>query len=117
MDANLQLVNLAYVEEISGGDNDFKKEMIEIFIEQIPDFISNLNRFLIEKNCDELAKEAHTAKSSVLIFKMEETGELLKKIQKYAENEDFGTIPVLLNEVKTDMEKATVELTATLSNL
>jgi HPt (histidine-containing phosphotransfer) domain-containing protein len=69
-----EYVNLGYLEEISGGDTNFQKELIGIFLTQIPEFITNMHKFLIEKEIEELAKEAHTAKSSVLIFMMEETG-------------------------------------------
>ncbi|MCD6355445.1 MAG: Hpt domain-containing protein, partial [Prolixibacteraceae bacterium] len=62
----MQSLNLQYLEEVSGGDNAFKKELINIFLTQVPEFISNMKHFLTDGNLKELAKEAHTAKSSVL---------------------------------------------------
>ena len=117
MDIKLQHVNLDYVEEIAGGDNSFKKELIQIFLGQIPDFVVNMEKYLAEDNRDELAKEAHTAKSSVLIFRMEETGNLLKKIQLCAENDEIGSIPELMNLVKSDLKSASEELTEILTEL
>jgi HPt (histidine-containing phosphotransfer) domain-containing protein len=117
MDIKLQATNLDYVEEISGGDNDFKKELIQIFMKQIPEFIDNMNKFLTEKNYPDLAKEAHTAKSSVLIFRMEETGKKLKSIQLNAEENQIDSIPNMIEEVKMEMESASKELSSILKDL
>mgnify|MGYP006303309953 CR=1 FL=1 len=117
MEIKLQKANLDYVEEISGGDNDFKKELIEIFINQVPDFIANMNKYLAENNLPDLAKEAHTAKSSVLIFKMEETGKTLKKIQLNAESNNLDSVPDMIELVKDEMENASADLSSLLKNL
>ena len=110
MTENFQYVNLDYLEEISGGDNNFKKELTEIFLKQVPEFISNMHRYLDEKKYDLLAKEAHTAKSSVLIFMMEETGATLKKIQLLAEEDDIEPIPDMLEQVEKALNGAEKEL-------
>jgi len=117
MDINLQSTNLDYVEEISGGDKDFKKELIQIFMKQIPEFLENMNKFLTEMNYPELAKEAHTAKSSVLIFRMEETGTMLKEIQLKAEKNQVDSIPDMIEKVKNNLENALKELTDVLEEL
>lgn len=110
MDKVLEYVNLSYMEEISGGDDSFKKDLIQIFLKQIPEFVSNMHRFLSEKKNDLLAKEAHTAKSSVLIFMMEESGSKLKEIQLLAEEDNTEPIPVLLSQVETLLNGAQEEL-------
>jgi HPt (histidine-containing phosphotransfer) domain-containing protein len=117
MDGQLHSVNLDYLDDISGGDRNFKKELIVIFLKQIPDFIRNLHRFLIDDETENLAKEAHTAKSSVLIFMMEETGKNLKKIQLLAENNQKEEIFPLILDVQNDLEKASEELNIHLNEL
>ena len=71
-------------------------------------------------SCNEkanLAKEAHTAKSSVLIFKMEKTGKMLKQIQTLAENNHTEQIPSLILEVESALDKASEELSGYLNEL
>lgn len=110
MDNRFETVNLSYLEEISGGDANFQKELIGIFLNQIPEFLTNMKEYL-EKNEDGLlAKEAHTAKSSVLIFMMDETGKTLKQIQLLAENNQTEQIPILLANVEKALENASREL-------
>jgi HPt (histidine-containing phosphotransfer) domain-containing protein len=117
MDGQLHSVNLDYLDDISGGDRNFKKELIVIFLKQIPDFVRNLHRFLLDDEIENLAKEAHTAKSSVLIFMMEETGKNLKKIQLLAENNQKEEIFPLILDVQNDLEKASKELNIHLNEL
>jgi len=111
MSNDLQALNLEYLDDIAAGDINFKKDLIKIFLQQVPEFISNMKKFNSENDLQNLAKEAHTAKSSVLIFGMEETGASLKKIQLLAEEKKEEEIPGLLEKVITDLEIITVPLT------
>ena len=117
MDEQFNHVNLDYIDDISGGDSIFKKELIGIFLKQVPDFIKNLHRFLNDDEIENLAKEAHTAKSSVLIFMMEDTGKNLKKIQLLAENNEKEEILPLILEVQDELDKASKELNVYLSEI
>jgi HPt (histidine-containing phosphotransfer) domain-containing protein len=110
MNNQFETINLGYLEEISGGDVQFQRELIGIFLNQIPEFIFNMYRFLAKNEIDNLAKEAHTAKSSVLIFMMEETGKSLKQMQILAENNQTEQIPLLLENVEKALESASREL-------
>lgn len=103
-------LDLGYLEEVAGGDIDFKKELVKIFLQQVPVFIENMKKFQDEHDLENLAKEAHTAKSSVLIFGMEEAGANLKKIQILAEKNQTGQIPELLAKSIRDMEEVIIPL-------
>jgi len=73
--------NLDYLRNITGGDKDSIREIILLFIEQVPEFIGNMKKHLEEKNYIELGREAHKAKSSVMILGMEDLGHDLKALQ------------------------------------
>ena len=77
----MAFTNLDYLRSITGGDRDSIREIIELFIEQVPEFIGNLKKHLSEKNYADLGKEAHKAKSSVMILGMEDLGHDLKSLQ------------------------------------
>ena len=110
MNSNLQLIDFNHLNSIIGEDENFKKELIGIFLEQIPAFISNMNQFFIKNKLEKLAREAHTAKSSVLIFGMTNTGRLLKEIQLLAENEKTDEIEPALKQVEMDLKQASTDL-------
>ena len=84
MNKRFETINLSYLNDISGGDTSFQIELITIFLNQVPEFIANMDKFLSDNELENLAKEAHSAKSSALIFMMDETGENLRKIQHLA---------------------------------
>jgi len=73
--------DLTYLKTITDGDSVIIQEMKDLFITQVPEFIENLNRLLKEGKYIELGKEAHKAKSSVVIMGMEELGKDLKNLQ------------------------------------
>jgi HPt (histidine-containing phosphotransfer) domain-containing protein len=110
MSDNLQSIDSKHLDNIANGDEDFKKELMEIFMNQIPAFIKNMTDFFATNNMEKLAREAHTAKSSVLIFGMENTGKLLKDIQFFAENNQVSDINPALKKVVSEMSQAKVEL-------
>lgn len=110
MSNNLQSISHKHLDNIANGDENFKKELMGIFIKQIPVFVDNMNDFFATNNMDKLAREAHTAKSSVLIFGMENTGKLLKEIQLYAENNQLSEIEPALKQIDLEMNQAKDEL-------
>lgn len=73
--------DLTYLRSVTGNEPMIIKEMLELFIAQIPEFSDNMNRFLEEKKFIELGKEAHKAKSSVMVVGMDELAKDLKTLQ------------------------------------
>jgi HPt (histidine-containing phosphotransfer) domain-containing protein len=110
MNDNLKIIDLNHLDTITGGDENFKKELADIFLLQIPVFIENMKTYYDGNKMEELAREAHTAKSSVLIFGMENAGRLLKEIQHLAENKKIKEIEPALKEVEIDLQQAKTEL-------
>jgi len=73
--------NLDYLRMITEGDTESVRELIILFLEQVPEFIENMNKFLAEGRYEELGKEAHKAKSSVMIMGMDDLGHDMKSLQ------------------------------------
>lgn len=110
MKKQFQHIHTKQIDEISGGDNAFKLELVDIILEQIPEFAQNIKAFHEEKDWHRLAREAHTAKSSALTFGMEKAGNLLKDIQLNAENAKAETLVELVKEVLIEFKAALPEL-------
>jgi len=77
----MALTNLNYLRTITEGDTGTMREIIDLFIEQVPEFIGKLKKHLKEEKYTELGNEAHKAKSSVMIMGMEDLGHDLKALQ------------------------------------
>lgn len=77
----MAFTNLEYLRNITESDPKSMREIILLFIEQIPVLIKNMKKNLHDKNYIQLGKEAHKAKSSVMVMGMEELGQELKGLQ------------------------------------
>lgn len=85
-------LDLSYLENMSGGDKSLMKEMIEIFKEQVPEFVTEMNSSLNNQDWKALASVAHKAKSSIAIIGLSDLIEELKI---------FETNVIQLNEISS----------------
>ncbi len=115
MGNTFQHIDTSQIETLAGGDQEFIKEMAEIFLEQINEFVTNMSSFLQEKNWEKLAREAHTAKSSAMTFGMEDTGTLLKKIQLECQDGNLKDVPKMVEDAIAQLKAAIPELNQTLN--
>ena len=84
MNSNSKIIDLSYLREMSGNNKDIMVEMVEIFIEQNPEFTEGISNYFENKQWTELGAVAHKAKSSVRIMGMDELGDCLEKIEHYS---------------------------------
>lgn len=62
---NGELLNLDYLKEVSGGNSEFEKTMIEQFLKQAPGELESMKEAFNKNNYPELAHIAHNFKTSV----------------------------------------------------
>ena len=110
MNTGFQYIDTKQVEEIAGGDKEFLKELVDIFLEQIPDFVQKISTSFETENWPVLAREAHTAKSSAITFGMTKTAASLKDIQLNCEQEKLQNVPDLVGKVIAELIAAVPEL-------
>ncbi|MBT3244042.1 MAG: Hpt domain-containing protein [Bacteroidetes bacterium] len=80
--------NLDYLESMSMGSQEMINEMIQIFLDQIPEFTNGMKELLAEQKYSELGSLAHKAKSSVAVMGMDELAKVLKTLELTAKNGD-----------------------------
>ncbi|MDE5422175.1 Hpt domain-containing protein [Ancylomarina sp. DW003] len=91
MSSNTKIIDLSYLKEMSGNNKEIMIEMVEIFIEQTPEFTQGISNYFENKQWTELGAIAHKAKSSVRIMGMSELGDCLEKIEHYSKgNQKVG---------------------------
>lgn len=74
-------ISFKYFDEITFGDKNLMKEFIEIFEEQIPEFVNDFKEALANQDYIKIAAVAHKAKSTISVFGMQKWEEQLKDIQ------------------------------------
>ncbi len=81
----MKYVDLTYLEGIADGDTSIIKELVEIFLDQMPEFTDGFDQYLKEKDWLKIAAIAHKAKSSVVSMGMQELGNIdLKNLELLA---------------------------------
>lgn len=64
MEASEALIDREYLSDISGGDTDFEKELIQAFIDAAPDLIKSFVNSVGLKDQPQAVYSAHTLKGS-----------------------------------------------------
>ncbi|WP_268846369.1 GAF domain-containing hybrid sensor histidine kinase/response regulator [Flavobacterium aestivum] len=84
-------LDLSFLDEMACGDQNFRKEMINIFIEKISNQIVQLEDAFNRDDNDSVRKLAHNMKSSLDIFMLEDLSNCLSIIEKEALLGEFNT--------------------------
>ena len=97
---NHGVVNLSYYEEFSGGNKDFVKEMIKVYLEETPSILFQLNDFVVENNHAEIASACHKLKSSFKMMGVEAND--VQKLEELAKTAvlDFPLFKKLNNKIQ-----------------
>lgn len=81
-----KLYNLSNLEEISGGSEDFVRQMIILFLDQAATSISGLEKAVAEKDISQIKNLAHQLKPSVDNFRITDLSRWIREIEDLAEN-------------------------------
>ncbi|HUS87336.1 MAG TPA: hypothetical protein VMW76_08855 [Bacteroidales bacterium] len=115
---DIKYINVSYMEEVCGGDNELITEMINIFRQQVVEFSEEFNRLYNNQDYFNLGLLAHKAKSSIAIMGMEELAMDLKELElKASTGEDTELYSKYLSEFELQTTFALEELDWYLKNL
>jgi HPt (histidine-containing phosphotransfer) domain-containing protein len=76
--------NPDYLLNVSGGETAIMEEIVTIFRNQLPEFITEMKTLLGSGKYHELGLLAHKAKGSVTVMGMDETAKMLKTFELQA---------------------------------
>jgi len=104
-------VNLDVLKEISEGSNDLMRDLIFLFISQIPVFIEQLDYYNKNEDYISLGKLAHKIKSSVSMMGISELSSDMKKLEQLAQaKKDTKKYPEYIERFKRISTEAVSEL-------
>ncbi|XZF12873.1 PAS domain S-box protein [Chitinophagaceae bacterium MMS25-I14] len=106
--ADQPLIDLSYLHELSGNDNGYMYEVLQIFLGTMPEGLEKLENLI--RNTDDwesVYRQAHFLKSSVSIVKIRGMYDNLVRIESMAKNEpDKEAITVILDETLAIFKEA-----------
>jgi HPt (histidine-containing phosphotransfer) domain-containing protein len=110
--------DLTYLRNMSAGNKDLVKEMIEIFKTQVTEFVSDMDSLLQNKEYENLGRLAHKAKSSISIMGLNDLAVELKTFEIIAKaGVDVEKYPNFIEKFKSETTEAISELDEIASNL
>jgi len=107
----LDKINLESLKDYSGDDRDFEKQLIEIFIKEVPDYLKSLKSEIYNENFCEIKKAAHKLKSpfgifglNILIKKFEIIENLTEKCDKISISNIFQVCSINIEKILKEMK-------------
>jgi PAS domain S-box-containing protein len=82
-----KVIRLGYLKSVASGNKNFLKEVMDIFITQMPEEIQNLEIALAERNWNTLAETAHKMKLGINVMGMKESEKIILFIETESKEE------------------------------
>ncbi len=102
-----ELFELTFIKELSGGDEEFEKELISIFINEVPGQCAQLEQALNEKDQHAVAEVLHALRTKIRTFGIEDVDVIAEEIEyKAKENtiEDWDKAGNDIGSIVRDLE-------------
>lgn len=94
------MIDLSYLKDASGGNHAFMKDMIEIFLKQTPNYLTQLDEYCQAADWVEFRKVMHKLKPTITMMGIKEGDALVKEIEpKVKHSEELDKIPGLLSNL------------------
>ncbi|MEJ7766853.1 MAG: response regulator [Chitinophagaceae bacterium] len=94
------LYDLAMINEVSGGDDDFVKKMVALFIETVPQNLKDLNNYMDSGDWDMVSKMAHKLKSTIDSMGIHSLNQDVRTVEHTAKKkESLENIPSLVHNM------------------
>ncbi len=104
-------IDLTYLDEILGHDKDLKIEMIDLFIQNVPNDVDLLGNAILEKDLMGVKKIAHHMKSSLSMFNLTQEVAFLEQTEMNAMDSVINSkISEEFTFFKSSIEKTVVAL-------
>ena len=91
-------------------DKEIIKEVIDIFVDEYDNRISNLQKNIEDKDLNNLAFNAHSLKSVISNYMAPKAYELTRKLEELAKNKSEVEIPQIFAELKITTKELLFEL-------
>ncbi len=104
-------IDLSYLRDISGGDEELFFELIDMFISQVPEYQKQLQQELSLGEWEQLGRTAHKVKSALTMMGLNDLAAEMKLLEQQAKNgEDTKSYPQSIKRFINETTEAVKEL-------
>lgn len=79
-------IDLTYLRDVSSGSNEFMIEMIDLFLDQTPDYFNQLDKYIKEENWAKVAEISHKIKPTLAFMGADAAKDSMADIETNARN-------------------------------
>ncbi len=112
------IIDLTYLNEISGGDSNFIKEMLELYVSTTATEGNLYDELLSQQNYEGIGNLAHKMKAPIQMLGANQLFNLIKSLEKYGkEGSNLDQFPGLISEIKKQIAISIEEINGILSTM
>ncbi|MFN4082189.1 MAG: Hpt domain-containing protein [Bacteroidia bacterium] len=113
-----KVLDLTYLNEISGGDVGFVKEMLQLFVNTTALEANQFNEFVASQNWQAAGSLAHKLKAPIQMLGANELFDLVRNIEQWGkEGINTQNIPIAVTRVKELIDTLTNEINEVIPTL
>jgi HPt (histidine-containing phosphotransfer) domain-containing protein len=86
-----RIIDFSFIDAVSSGEANFRKDMIDLFLEKIPNEVIELSEAIPNNDYNTAMRICHNMKSSLDIFMLKDLSNYLSTIEKEAKLEQFNS--------------------------
>lgn len=106
-----KLYDLSMVRDISGGDEAFIKKMVQLFIDTMPNNMSDLDNALQAQNWEMVGKHAHKMKSTIDSMGIVSLKDDIRTVESSGKHQaNLEAVPSLVAKVKDTLDQCISQL-------
>lgn len=104
-------LDLSIIREQAAGDPNYMKEVIQVYLESMPNYLSDFNESIRKQQWAEVSRQAHKLKGTVAYFGMDKLKDILSKIELMTKEDfDHNEFNALNQKVGVMIEQSMQEL-------
>jgi len=108
---NETLYSLEKLEELSRGKKEFVDRMVDLFKQEIPKAINQINEMLAKEDYERIRALVHRVKPSIKMMCVTSIEKEVQQLENYAGNQsDLDKIPALVNHISLVCNKVVASL-------
>ena len=106
-----KMYSLEYLQEISGGDEDFIDEMLHDFVNDVPEVLKEIDRYEKEEAWDKLYNSIHKFAPTIAFVGLHSSDAEIDRIEYLAKNN------IQVDQIRTLLEKVFSDVNDTIDQI
>lgn len=109
--SNTNITDLEYIRESAFGKDEFVKDMINLFLQEVPESIAQVKKSVEKEDWQALQKEIHKLRPNLTAFGIKKLDARLEGVQRAgADNQRHPDLENILSELYETVDTAVDEL-------